>query len=373
MVELQTPAEREAIVRGRYVKATAGCELLDEDLNLVQDISDNMVLEGEISHTSLNLVAGTCRLTFDEDYDWHINRFRPYLLLEDEDGDYATYYMGAYMLNTPRRQTGKTPPRFEVEGYDLTSLLNVPYGATYEVAEGAGYIATVEALLDAAGVPSYNIEQSAVAATTPMDLVWRLDNDNTWLKIINDLLIGIGYEELYCDRNGVLQSAPFLLPQDKGAVWAYDTEVEDTIVLEEVESEMDLHEIPNKWIFVRNVPSQALPTEGSGLYTVTNMTDGITSTGQRGSNRPPVAIVIEVNTAYTQTELELTGDRIVDRMKQPLQTVGMESGLNPTHFHYEVVTLNSPDLGLNVQKFYVESWTLPLGGGPMRFELRKVV
>lgn len=361
------------IIAGRFLNVEAGCELLDEDLNLVQDISDNMVLEGEISHTSLNRVAGTCRLTFDENYLWHINRFRPYLVLSDEDGNETQFNMGVYMLNTPRRQTGKTPPRYEAEGYDLISLLDTPYGATYEVASGSNYLSTVAALLDAAGVPSYNIAQDAAAATTPMDLAWRLDNDNTWLKIINDLLIGVGYLELYADRNGTLQARPFYFPQDKSPVWAYDTESDDTIMLEEIQSEVDLHEIPNKWIFVRNVPSQALPSEGSGLYTVTNTTDGVTSTGQRGSNRPPVTIIIPVETAYTQTELEITGDRIVDRMKQPTMTVNMQTGLNPTHFHYEVVTLNAPGLGLNTQKFYVESWSLPLGGGPMRFDLRKVV
>jgi hypothetical protein len=361
------------IITGRFLNVRAGCELLDEDLNLVQDISDTMVLDGQIEHTSFNRIAGTCKLTFDADYLWHINRFRPYLVLTDEDGNEAQYNMGVYMLNTPRRATGKTPARYEAEGYDLISLLDTPYGSSYSLPQGSSYLSTIASLLDAAGVPSYDIDQTAAASTTPMDLLWRLDNDNTWLKIINDLLLGIGYLELYCDRNGTLQAKPFLFPQDKSAVWVYDTESATTIALEELQSETDLHEIPNKWIFRRNVPSQALPTEGDGLYTVINSTDSQTSTGERGSNRPPVTIIIDVDTAYTQTELEITGDRIVDRMKQPSLELTLSAGINPTHFHYEVVTVTAPALGLAAAKFYVESWTLPIGSNAMQLTLRKVV
>ena len=78
---------------------------------------------------------------------------------------------------------------------------------------------------------------------------------------------------------------------------------------------------------------QAIPSEGDGLYTVTNQSDGITSVDSRGRT---ITRIENIRTAYSQTELEIIGDRQVVGDQRVRTSVSMSSGPNPFHFHYEV-------------------------------------
>lgn len=122
-------------------------------------------------------------------------------------------------------------------------------------------------------------------------------------------------------------------------------------------------------MFVRDDPEQALPSEGAGIYTVTNQSDGITSVNSRGRT---ITKIVNIRTAYSQTELEQIGDRVVVGDQRVRTTVSMQSGPNPSHFHYEVITLNSPEIGASNAKYLQESWTFDMGGGDMTHELREV-
>lgn len=360
------------VVQAPFLLIEPGLELLDNTNTLIGDISDDLQ-GGYIEHDSFRKVAGTCNLSIERELQWHNQRVRPYVTVSaDINGttESYTYNMGVYVLDTPARVLSESPQVFNVVGYDLTSLLDTPRGATYELASGSSYLTAVDALLTEFGFTDYNIDQTQAAATTPSRFIWSIDERNTYLKIINDLLLGVGYLELYADRNGTLQAIPFDFPQDKTAVWSYDTQSENTIVSENVTAETDLHDIPNKWVFIRDDPSQALPTEGAGIYTVTNQSSGITSIDQRGYTKTAIH---RIETAYTQTELQITGDRVKDRESQPQTTAELRVGPNPVHFHYEVITLNAPEIGVGNDKFLVLNWTFSLNGEDMTISAQKVI
>lgn len=357
------------VIESPWLEVEPGLELLDEDQVLIEDISDDLV-GGSVSHNNSNLIHGSATFQIERELAWHNQRLRPYMTVRNQTGEEYTYYLGVYLPNTPSRVSGDVPQIFDVEAYDALTHINTPYGASLSVDEGTSYITQIETLLTAAGVPAYSIDQTEAATTTPSTFVWAIDDRNTYLKIINDLLLGIGYEELYSDRNGTLRAGPFAFPQDKSSTWTYNTESEDTIVVEGARSESDLHEIPNKWVFIRDDPEQVLPSEGDGLYTVTNQSSGITSVDSRGRT---ITKIQNIKTAYSQTELEIIGDMIADKDQQPRTTVSMSSGPNPIHFHYEVVTLNAPEIGAASAKYLQESWQLDLSGADMTHELREVI
>lgn len=358
----------QTVIESPWLEVEPGLELLDKEHNLIADISDDLA-DGTVTHDSSKLIHGSAIFRIERELAWHNQRLRPYVTVRDQTGEEYTYYLGVYLPDTPARISGDSPQVFDVEAYDALTHLNTPYGKSLTVASGTSYVTQIETLLTEAGVPAYSIDQTSASLTTPSTFTWAINDRNTYLKIINDLLLGIGYLELYSDRTGTLRGIPFAFPQDKSSTWTYDTESDDTIVVEGARAESDLHEIPNKWVFVRDDPEQPLPSEGAGIYTVTNQSDGITSVDSRGRT---ITRIVNIRTAYSQTELEIIGDRIVDRDQQPRTTVSLQTGPNPTHFHYEVVTLNSPEIGASSAKYLQESWRFDLSGADMSHELREV-
>lgn len=357
------------VIRSSSLTVVVGAELLDSSDAFIQDISDEFV-GGVVSRDSTATIHGAATFELLTEIDWQNQRIKPYITLTDDlTGESYTYSLGVYLPETPKRLVGESPAVFQVEAYDKLIILDTPYGATYRVAAASSYITTVEGLLDGLSL-SHNIDQTAVATTTPSDLVWELDEKNTYLHIINDLLTAIGYRELYVDRDGVFVSEPWTSPSVRTPIFTYDTGATDSVVLVGgLEEETDLFPIPNKWVFVLNNPDPALslPTEGAGIYTVTNQSDGPTSIDARGRTKTKVVRLDAANHAT----LVAQGDRIVEEDKQPVTEVVLRSALNPLHWHDEVVTVTAPEVGLASVLFSELSWGMELPGGPMTHVLRK--
>jgi hypothetical protein len=342
----------------------AGLELLDSSDALIEDISDDLDPFGStVQRGNLKKIHGFCKLRIARDLVWSSQRLKPYLTLTDLDGASLRYDLGVYLPETPTRVAGESPQTFMVDGYDKLTILDTPRAASYEAASGAGVIATVETLL--AG-ESHAIDQTEVGRTLPSQRVWPLDVKSTTLAIINDLLLSIGYRGLYADRLGTFRSEPWQSPTVKAPVYAYDTDL-DTIVFDGMTEETDLFDVPNKWVFVRNDPAQALPTEGAGIYTVTNQSDGITSVDARGR----IIVSVEKIDAADQASLVARGDRISEEDRQPTTALTFDSGPNPVHWHAEALTMTADELGLTAVAFSELSWVLPLNGDPMRHVCRK--
>lgn len=347
-----------------------GAELLDSNDDFVEDISDVFVA-GEITRDSDSTVHGSARFTLAEAFNWESQRIKPYITLTDElTGNSETFNLGVYLPETPSRKVGESPQVYEVEAYDKLVIPNTPIGSTYRVAAGTGYVAKVEEILGTTLGQAHNISQTEAAKTLPSDRVWELDEKHTWLFVVNELLSAIGYRTLHVDRDGTFVSEPWLSPTVRTPVWDYDTDSEETVVLQGgLEEETDLWPIPNKWVFVRDDPDPdlPLPTEGNGIYTVTNQSDGITSIDARGRTKTRVVRL----DAADHESLVAQGDRIVEEDKQPVSEVRLRSQINPLHWHNEVVRVTAPQVGLSSTRFAELSWTLTLPAGPMEHTLRR--
>lgn len=353
------------VLRSLSLQIDAGLDLLDSDLDLIEDISDSLE-SGVVDRSNYRRIHGTARLRIGRSLNWHSQRLRPKVTLTDtRTGESASWNLGVFLPETPARVAGETPQTFDVECYDLLTVLDDPVGETYRVASGAAYLSTVETIISDLGLTAV-LDQTAASKTLPSARVWEIDGRNTWLRVVNDLLAAVGYRGVWADREGQIRSRPYVAPRNRASIWTYDTGDDETTV-ESISWETDLWQVPNKWVFIRDDPEQDLPASGDGIYTVTNQSDGAASIDQRGRT---VTRIVRLDAA-DQTSLETQGDQLVDRDKQPLEHVDLTSSPNPKHWHADVVDVTAAEVGLTAAKFAEVSWSLPLDGSAMTHRLRR--
>lgn len=356
-----TPVE---LVESEWVQVDAGLDLLDEDGVFVMDISDDLQVEGSsVARVMGNRIHGTCDLVVARRLLWGSQRVRPKITLTDADGNSQTWNLGVYALTTPQRVAGETPETYKVSGYDLLSFLDNPYGSTYSAAVGAVPLTLVASILTALGITN-GIDQTAIASTLATAYVRPLDQKNTTLLIVNELLAAIGYGPLWIDRDGRARSGP--LTATTATMWVYSADSATTTVGETRTQTADFWGVPNRWVFVRNGTTTA-PSEGSGVYTVENVTDGESSQTGRGR----VINRVEFLDAVDQTALVAQGDEIVAADRRVVSTISMQVAPNPEHWHADRVTYTDAALGVSGE-FKVVEWRLPLDGGDMSVELEAV-
>ncbi len=213
-------AQVTALLHSDDLTASAGLELLNADLTVAEDISDD--LEG--GSVALNLDATihrTCTLRIARPLRWGIDLVRPYMVLAAK-GSTVRFNTGVFSLTTPQRRVGETPETYEVTGADRLLLLSRQIGATYTVTAGTTYRAALEAVFTASGLTGALIEGSAADSTLPKDRVWPLigettdpDNDNTpvtYLRVVNDLLRAINFRAVWADESGVFRCSAYQEP-----------------------------------------------------------------------------------------------------------------------------------------------------------------
>lgn len=355
-----------SIVESSKLNVDCGLDLLTSTGVFVADISADLVAEGSsVARQVGDTIHGTCDLVLSRQLAWGSDRVRPWITLTDVDGNVQTWYLGVYVMVTPTRSAAESLTTYSVQGYDLLSILNVPYGSTYALASSAVVLTAIGTLLTAVGGTNA-VSQAAIASTLPAAKVWPIDSENTTLSIINELLAVIGYESLWVDRDGRWRADPLVADSVKSPVWAYDADSATTTVGEDRAETADYFSTPNRWVFV-NDDAAALPTEGAGIYTVSNAADGPTSIAARGRT---INRIVHLSAA-SQTALVTQADIIVAADKRIARTVETSVGPNPTHWHNEVVTFTDPALGAS-GSWKVTGWTLPLDGGDMSLSLEAV-
>lgn len=345
------------------LKISAGAELLDRGLNVLEDVTDVLVA-GSVQRQSYADLHGSGTLVFERDLDWGAAIVRPYIVLADGSGLSARFNLGAYYTSTPKRVLGVDPPSFEAACIDILDGLNDPVGETYSVAAGTAYLTAIEAILLARGftATAYAIDQVAAATTLPSSKVWPLDNQTTWLSVVNDMLGAIGYLGVWSDWDGRLRLHPYLSPTQRAGEWTYTVDLATSMLAPQRTIERDWYRVPNRWVFYRtnNVDGPS-PVEGDGVYTVTNQADGPTSIEGRGGRVITKVTGLDVaNQAALIASAQVTIDADI-RLRSKLS---LGTAPNPLHWHFDRVTVIDPGLGAQ-QDALVSSWTLPLDGSDM--------
>ncbi|MEV7265604.1 hypothetical protein AB0N38_18810 [Micromonospora aurantiaca] len=343
-----------------------GCELLDQNLEVIEDISADFG-GGSVSRRSYSTVHGSANLIVSRDLDWGTAIVRPYLTLTDGVIE-ARFNLGAYFPSRPRRTTGRSLPAHAVVGYDVLDRLNDKTGTSYAVEAGTEVLTAVETVLVDRGYTRYILDPAAAGKTLPSAYVSPMDDDKTWLGIVNDLLASIGYQGVWSDWNGYLRGEPYARPVDRPVEWVYDLAPETSIISPERTYTQDLYAAPNRWVAIRsNDVDGATPVEGNGIFTWENLASGPTSIEARGGRTITKTLRIS---AADQAALEAQAWLAIDADMRIPQTITHSTGPNPLHWHFDKVTLDDPAAG-GLGRWadaLATDWTLPLDGGDMSHE-----
>lgn len=342
-----------------------GLELLDNNLNVVEDISVDL-RGGSVSRASYATLHGTCSLGVSRVLDWGRAIVRPYMTITDGIV-LARFNLGAYFTSTPRQNAAPSPPTHEVAGYDILDALDLPAGTTYAVDTGTGYLAAAETILIAQGYTKYSIDQTAGGAVLPAPMVWILDDNPTWMTIVNDLLGAVGYAGVWSDWDGVLRLAPYRLPQDRGPEWSYNVGKTTSMIRPARARVQDFYKAPNRWVFKRSGSATIdgpPPVEGNGIFTYINQRSGQTSVEARGRVITAPTQSVE---AVDQAALVTQGTMRIEADLRLKTTLELSTFPNPMHWHFDRVNYDDGAFGAPM-RCLVTRWTLPLDGTAMTHE-----
>ena len=359
------------LLQAHNLKVSAGLELLDANLALVEDISDDLG-GGTIERGCHNKIHGTCSLSISRALTWGVDLVRPYMTLS-ANGLSARWNVGVYVMVTPERTVGETPETYQVQGYDRLMLLDRQIGEDYTVTAGTTYRQALLDVFSDAGLTGVLIEGAAADATLPADKTWPLvpldqaDPDQTstpatWLRAANDLLRAINFRAVWADENGVFRCQAYQDPATRAPEFSFDADSLKTIVGEERRVMADVWKTPNKWVFrntARPVGAPA-PTEGDGIYTVLNQSDGPTSIDERGLEW---VTVIDYEAA-DQDVLVSLGNARVAADKRITTRYDVTTGPFPGAGHWDVFDFADTALG-GTTKVQSTGWQMPLDGSDM--------
>jgi hypothetical protein len=342
---------------------SSGVELLDVTLAVLADLTGSFE-DGTVSRDSYATLHGTASLLLAQELDWGTAILRPYMSLSDGTTS-ARFNLGAYLTSSPETEMANQPIPHQIEGFDILHWLNTPVGGPYVVAAGTGYLAAAEAILLAQGIQAYTIDQTQAGQVLPSPKTWALDQNTTWLNVVNDLLAAVGYLGVWSDWDGRLRMTPYIPPTTRGPEWLYTTDQATSMLAPDRKVKRDYFQAPNRWVFYWSQdPSGAQPVEGAGIYTYVNQASGPTSVAARGRviTAPPLQV-----DAVDQASLVAQAQALIDADLRLGTTFEIGTAPNPLHWHFDRVTLADPAVG-PLTECLVNKWTLPIKGGDMTHE-----
>lgn len=363
-------------------------ELLDKNDNVIGKL-DN-VIDGEISMDSLASIKRTAKFKLKDDgsINFLSDRIRPYLRLYvppgkllgryyyflqssysaefdlragPNEGGWVEFPLGIFLLSSPTRKDYNQNVYRDVEAYDgLLILRDDKFDTRYTVPAGMNYRQAVINILASAGITKHNIEQTD--KVLPVDMEFAPGTEK--LEAINALLQAINYTPLYVDVYGYFTSMTYRSPSIRSAEYTYKDD-ELSIIYAGMEEELDLFNVPNKWVVVCSNAEQSLMSS----YTNSNP-NSPTSTVNRGRT---IVDYREVTDIADQQSLDAYVQRIAFEASQVYGKLTFETALNPLHDYSDVLQIEYSPLGIS-GKYVETSWTMSLkAGARMKHEVRKII
>lgn len=334
---------------------SAGLEVIDLNLNMIEDISDDLA-GGQVSRNSYADLHSTCELSITRTLDWGADIVRPYYVMTDGTLT-ARFNLGAYHINTPAWSASEVPPTYEVIGYDMLLRLQQPVGDAYSISAGANYLEEIEQIITGRGYTKYVIDQARAGTVAPSSRAWAFDETITWLTILNDLLGAIGYAGVWSDWDGRLRCEPYVNPVERSPEWYYSDDPATTMLSTDREYHTDFFEAPNRWVYYRsNAAEEEAPVEGNGIYTYQNDTVGDTSVAARRGL--VITRVVGVDVADQAALIARANQGIQADMEVPT-LINVRTSPNPLHWHFDRIVVQDSH-AMPIGDVQATQWTLPL-------------
>lgn len=343
------------IQNANATRRRGGLEVVDLDLNVVADISDYLA-GGKVDRDSYSDLHASATFNLNQAVDWGGDLLRPYIVMGDGIRE-ARFNLGVFHPSTPAHPIGANVPSFDVAGYDILLRLSQKVGDAYGIAAGTNYLAEVEQIITGLGYSQYVIDPAAANIISPTSRAWPFDAELTWLSLANDLLASIGYQGIYSDWDGRLRIQQYQLPIDRSPEWTYTDDPLSTMLLQERSALYDYYAAPNRWVVYRtNLADGAAPSEGDGIYTYTNWSDGLTSVEARRGLMITNPQGVDV---ADQTSLVAAAQKIIAADMELPTVLTYPTFINPLHWHFDRMFLQDTG-GIPAADVMCTRWSIPL-------------
>lgn len=335
-----------------------GMELLDRDLNVLDVVTPHL-RECSVTRDNTATLHGTAKFTIASKLEWGRAVVRPFITITN-GVQTARFNQGAYFTNTPAIKTDRIPATYTVDGYDILNGLNTLVGDSYAINVGESYLTKVEDILLAQGYTQFVIDPARSATTAPAAKGWPLDESTTWLQIVNELLSAVGYRAVYSDWDGKLICQAIVDIPTVAPEWYYTRGEFDGQMIPESDIVHDYFATPNRWVGIQgNANATTAPVEGNGVFTYVNENQGETSV----SARDQVITRVMTITAADQSALVAAVMAEVSKDRNVATTMAAQTSANPLHWHMDVVSVETVELG--IVKMQQVNWTMDLRTGNM--------
>jgi hypothetical protein len=184
-------------------------------------------------------------------------------------------------------------------------------------------------------------------------------------QTINDMLQSINYESISADERGNFIVRPYVLPDRRTPEFNY-LDDEDSVILPEASQELDLFNVPNKWILTVTNPD--LPAMKAVL--TNNDPQNPTSTVRR---QQTIVDFREEEESPSQAALMRKAQRHAWAASRKFEGVEFDSLMMPFHSGNDCYNVRYSDLGVN-EKYLEHYWILRLKAGErMQHRGRRIV
>ncbi|MCU5510270.1 hypothetical protein OCB07_15705 [Bacillus cereus] len=309
--------------------------------------------------------------------DYRVDRIRPYMIYKDGSST-VERSLGIFLLNSPKRKDKGSRVYREIEAYDQLSILaDAKVIHSFQTTSNGGKKVTELITEILTGTDStipvkfgYSFPAAFVnisnSTNVYLDRSLNFNVGDTWLNVINAMLMFINYTPIYVDGNGVLRAEPYKAPADRPTSHTYiDDEL--SIIYKEAEEEFDIHDVPNVFVVTQQADS-----EGERMYSrIFNTNEGsLSSTVNVGRY---IVDYREVDQVANQGILDTYCARVANEASQAYGKVIFRTALMPSHEYMNNIQLRYQNL--RVDDIYTETdWSMDLKvGGQMEHRVRKVV
>lgn len=309
------------------------------------------------------------RLFNQSQVPWSSMRLRPSIRLVSTEGRGETDWvnLGVFLAETPRITSDQNPNVHAVDCFDVMTALAEPTGGTIQALAKQPINTVIEALFSFRNSFGLTLAPqvprrfpSPPPGLLPSNRQWVIDENTTWLLIIDQLLEMVGWRPPWIDRDGFLTSDRWVSP----GVLPIELELHDrfptTVITLGSSLKNDVFGVPNNWVFIRNDidPSIDAPSSGAGIEVRNNISAGPSSQIARGR---VVSSVVRADVTDQQALSDLA-DRVVLQDSVPSQTLCLDIAPQPIPWHRGLIEVTIEDLGFNKERFLCRSWNLPLDG-----------
>lgn len=290
--------------------------------------------------------------------NWLSDRIRPEMIL-----DGVRCPLGIFLPASVKVQETATQRSVSVEAYDQCWILRDTKTESLQYfAAGTEYLAAVQSLLTAAGIPLVSVTpSSAVLPEARED--WNVGT--SYLDIINQLLSEINYNPIWFDQNGLAILEPASTPTAANIEHTLDDTNVKSLILPNISRETDVYQAANVFVVVC---SNADKEEGMVARAENTNPQSPLSIARRGRR---IVKVTRVDNIADQNELQAYADRLRNESMISGETIQVTTGLLPGFGVADVVALRYGDLFTTCIE---HRWTMQLQvGGMMQHTLEKVV